>query len=448
MSLDTTPIYDSLVSQYQKGEAPLSVDFRALVDWIRVGDRLTHHLHPYPAKLLPHIAHLFCNSQTLAPAGTAVVDPFCGSGTVGLEASIAGRLPLIADANPLALLIARVKTRRYDESALEEGLVSISRRAKKIRGAPSVDIVNADLWYSNRVKGNLELILRAIRDETQGDLREFFEVCFSAAARRLSNADLTISVPVRMRLDGRHSPEAKIRISERMQWLQSVDCLAEFIRVCQANIARVRVTNTMYPNRIEAKVIGEDARALQLSRTLDEAESTKSISLVLTSPPYGSAQKYVRASSLSLNWLGLCLPIELADLESRSVGREHVHRAKSLVLERDLPPSFQSLVDEVNQENARRSRITEIYLHEYREALKEMARVVSPGGRVAVVVGNNVVCGKPLRNDIFTKEILERLGLSLELELVDTIKSRGLMTKRNRTASIISREAVLVFEKG
>ena len=31
--------------------------------------------------------------------------------------------------------------------------------------------------------------------------------------------------------------------------------------------------------------------------------------------------------------------------------------------------------------------------------------------------------------------------------LVDDIKSRGLMIKRNRTASIISRETVLIFEK-
>ena len=41
----------------------------------------------------------------------------------------------------------------------------------------------------------------------------------------------------------------------------------------------------------------------------------------------------------------------------------------------------------------------------------------------------------------------KKYGLSLKLILVDDIKSRGLMTKRNRTASIISRETVLIFEK-
>jgi tRNA G10 N-methylase Trm11 len=42
-----------------------------------------------------------------------VLDPFCGSGTVALEASIHGFLPLVADANPLALLLTKVKTTPY-----------------------------------------------------------------------------------------------------------------------------------------------------------------------------------------------------------------------------------------------------------------------------------------------------------------------------------------------
>jgi hypothetical protein len=37
--------------------------------------------------------------------------------------------------------------------------------------------------------------------------------------------------------------------------------------------------------------------------------------------------------------------------------------------------------------------------------------------------------------------------MTLELSLIDHIKSRGLMTKRNQTASVIAREAVLVFRK-
>jgi len=37
--------------------------------------------------------------------------------------------------------------------------------------------------------------------------------------------------------------------------------------------------------------------------------------------------------------------------------------------------------------------------------------------------------------------------LNLEFKLIDDIASYGLMTKRNKTADIISREYILVFKK-
>jgi hypothetical protein len=81
------------------------------------------------------------------------------------------------------------------------------------------------------------------------------------------------------------------------------------------------------------------------------------------------------------------------------------------------------------------------------QTLKELARVTSVDGRIVLVVGNNAVTGEVVRNDSYFSEILQNSGLELELSLLDDIKSRGLMTKRNRTASVISRESVLIFRK-
>lgn len=87
-------------------------------------------------------------------------------------------------------------------------------------------------------------------------------------------------------------------------------------------------------------------------------------------------------------------------------------------------------------------------MQEFRTALAEMAKVVADDGKVVIVIGNNQVCGQPLRNDTYVKEVMRAQGMEVELELVDTIKSRGLMTKRNKSASVISRESVIVFRKG
>ena len=42
---------------------------------------------------------------------------------------------------------------------------------------------------------------------------------------------------------------------------------------------------------------------------------------------------------------------------------------------------------------------------------------------------------------------MRRAGFIVEAELVDEIKSRGLMTKRNRSAGVITTEWVIIFRK-
>lgn len=91
-------------------EAEALRDFRAQ-DWAfsdGLRSRL-HNLHPYPARFIPQIpANLI---KLFPPAtGTAVLDPFCGSGTT-LAAAVERALPAIGvDLNPIAALISKVKT--------------------------------------------------------------------------------------------------------------------------------------------------------------------------------------------------------------------------------------------------------------------------------------------------------------------------------------------------
>lgn len=444
--MDTTEIYDKLLQRFRSDNLPLEVDFRKLVNWVRLGDQLTHQIHPYPAKLLPHIAHFFCRSKKLAPEGSAILDPFCGSGTVALEASIAGHSALVADANPLALLITSVKTRPYKTKILSDALESVCSRAKRFRVAPKVEFKNDDYWYSLDKKLELEIVLRAVNEIEDEHTRDFFRLCFSVVARRLSCTDLTISVPVRLKAQSGRSKASQKAIRDRLAWIKSANCVEEFRRVCQSNIQRIDAANIANPQRREANVIGPDARSVS-NKLTDAGVPNPELRLALTSPPYGSAQKYVRASSMSLNWLGYGADSGIAKLESESIGREHVYRSKYLELEPNLPQSFEDDLAMVGRSNPRRERITRIFLHEFRDSLIDIARCIPKEGRFVLVTGNNVVSGIPLRNDYFSKEILEREGLVPELEMVDDIKSRGLMTKRNKTASVISRESVIVFKR-
>lgn len=101
---------------------------------------------------------------------------------------------------------------------------------------------------------------------------------------------------------------------------------------------------------------------------------------------------------------------------------------------------------------AKQSRIRAViaatYLNEMRIALHEMYRVLKPGGSAIIVAANSRIAGKEFRTVDYLKTIAEQSGLSLTACFIDAIKSRGLMTKRNHTASVITREWVLMFTKG
>lgn len=444
--VDTSLLYEEFRRQFQASGRPVNTDFRALVSWVKLGDQRTHLIHSYPAKLLPHIAHFFVQASALSGVGSRVLDPFCGSGTVPLEASMSGRQALVADANPMARLLTRVKTTPYSPDELLTEAIEILRRARRYRTAPAVDIVNSALWYSASRKKELEILRRAVFEVDDDDMRDFFLVCFSVACRKLSYTDPAISVPVRLKAKAGRTLAANNEIAQRLNKVDSADHLEEFGNVCLANIQRIVRTNAEFPDRIAARAVGDDARSL-----LDEEGGplgAGTVDLVVTSPPYGSAQKYVRSMSLSLNWLGLASPQQLSLIEQATIGREHL--PQHVAVAEHLPKfsrSFELFLRKVSKIHPLRARINRTYLSELRSSLREISRVVAIGGHAVIVIGNNTVCGLAMATDRFIAECMDEFGMSLELHLHDRIKSRGLLTKRNGGTAAIARESILVFKK-
>jgi hypothetical protein len=64
----------------------------------------THVIHSYPAMMIPHVARgLIDRLRALKPDAQTLLDPFCGAGTVLVEAAHQGLAPWGNDLNPLAL---------------------------------------------------------------------------------------------------------------------------------------------------------------------------------------------------------------------------------------------------------------------------------------------------------------------------------------------------------
>ena len=164
-----------LFVQFSSNNKPIQVNFRELVSWVPYSESFTHYIHQYPAKLLKHIPIFFLNSKILNPKkGGVVLDPFCGTGTVLLEANLSGFKALGCDANPIARLIAKVKTKSIDSESLKQYLVSVTKRAKQFRAFVPKNVINVDHWFPKKSQIDLSKLSRAIEEVKEKSPQRFF----------------------------------------------------------------------------------------------------------------------------------------------------------------------------------------------------------------------------------------------------------------------------------
>ena len=437
----------NLLKKYKDNKEPVSVNFRNLVPQIINMDRHTHFIHSYPAKLLQQIPYFFLNNTVFSKENDIVVDPFCGTGTVLLEASIANRNAIGIDINPLAALIAKTKTSKVDVFKLKNELENIQTlfkiysSSKKQYHIPKIS--NIDHWYSKNNIRKLSKVKDIISQIDDTNIKEFYLVIFSICCKKFSYSDPRISVPVKINKDkfpeGHSLREAAIK---NLKFIDKNEIFEFFIEQAKKNIARLtEYQNISVINSNEVTVYNSDIKHLTKKYI-----KRNTVQLILTSPPYVSAQKYIRASSLSLQWLELN-SATISELDKQSIGREHFSKSEYEHLHSLGIKKIDKILSKIYERNKLRAYITYKYLFEMQESFSHYYQVLRHNGYFVMVIGNNTIAGYEFMTHKYLIKIAENIGFSIELILIDDIKSRGLMTKRNKTASIISREYIIVFKK-
>lgn len=238
--------------------------------------RLTHGFHTYPAGLHPDAAA----ALVAAFPSEAVLDPFCGGGTVLVEARAAGRRAVGRDLSPVAIRVARARTGTPDEAHLTR----VRSRARKLTEAarsaeqpPEERIAGVlEQWYAPHVLCELES-LRAGIAASEPELRPLLEVAFSSILVKVSWRKSDTSA--RREKHERPAGTAAILFHKK-------------VRELGRRIAALR--EVVPPGTPEADIVRGDARAL----------SVDPVDLVLTSPPYPSTYDYLPLQHLRHVWLG------------------------------------------------------------------------------------------------------------------------------------------------
>jgi hypothetical protein len=411
--------YDGLVAKYD--QSPLEVSFRQMVGALPA-DELTHSLYPYPARLLRHIPRMLLATPQITQGISRVIDPFCGSGTILLEGSQRGLNASGIDQNPIASLISRVKTAPVDLDATAMFLRSIKDRSKSSRSkyvAPSY----LASWYDASSFSALQRIAKQLQDVENTPVTDVARVVLALVARRVAVTDKRIPVPVRPKPVS--EPIATAGVWE--VWDKESDNVL-------SKLARIK------PSKTQVRVISGDARDASAWML---ADATKPF-MVMTSPPYGAAQKYIRSTSLESGWLGYSGPTGTRNLESSSIGREHMTKADEKV-SRSVGIA-EPFLERIEQNNPSRALI-------YRTYFEDMATVFSKFAdneacrRVVLITGTNSVTGIEVPTyDILGRDLLTR-GFKRKLSLRDPIRGRSLLTRRNNKDAPTKAEYIEVFER-
>ena len=143
-----------------------------------------HGVHSYPAIMIPQIAaRLFADYGQRA---TRVFDPYCGTGTSLLEANIHGLAAAGTDLNPLARLIAQVKTTPLNGPRLRKIISTITTQAPRRRTASRPGYKSLDYWFSPAAQRQLAALRAEIAALDPGPYQRFLYVIFSETVRECS----------------------------------------------------------------------------------------------------------------------------------------------------------------------------------------------------------------------------------------------------------------------
>ncbi|MEZ4754599.1 MAG: DNA methyltransferase [Bdellovibrionota bacterium] len=324
---------------------------------IRSEEGVVHSLHSLcslPGDLSPEIAE-YCINRFSGP-DSLILDPFCGSGTVPLQASLLGRKSIASDINPLAIDYTKAKLAPADiaEVALALHLKSFTR---------PVALDNYEEYFSPfydvntyRELSNLQTYLSSSNDRvsnfisaaTGSLLHGHGASCFS------SYSFSTVSL----------SPAEQRELNARRGQYPDYRAVQSRILKKTAGVMRDGFPSRLRNQGAFRSVFQADARDLS-------SISNNSIDLVLSDPLMPGSKNY-----LDNIWLKLWFS---------QVSRKNLEASIT------IPENLDDWLDFMN------------------ETSFEMARVVKPGGRFICVLSELEINGV-LVHDKFIESIEESLG--------------------------------------
>jgi len=407
-----------------------AVNFRELVPEISDTGYITHSLFYYPAKFIPQIPRFCLRNYT--KGGDWVIDPFAGSGTVGLEAVLMNRNAILLDINPLLNHIVPAKIlfqHAYLERHVLQKILDDMMRASSAFYRPTWE--NLEYWYAPNVLEKLCQYWGWVKKLEGNPYQTILIIALLKASKRFSYAEH--KTPKLFR--------SKVKQKEMHNLLQGdwESKLKDFIYktafdaygrlITLARLRKQSQSNVLYYGGVDSS----DPSVFEKSEI-----RSKAVQALITSPPYLQAQEYIRTAKLELYWLGY------TEEEVKAVSRLEI--PYRLAVGRISTPTLEHIRGAIHRQDL--IALLDSYFYYTLLSLENAAKTVASDGRLCVFVGNPKIEGVEVVIWQVIAEYFQEKGYEIENVYEDEIKNRQLFRNRkNKNPEGMKSEFLLVMKK-
>jgi len=313
--IEKYPVYKNILTQLKKGELFYVSDYKILKDYNKFygeihwnKDSLTikkiisilkplpwkkgeynkqhwgiwlHSISPYVGRMTPSLAHWLVKSSS--KKGDTVLDPFCGIGTVCLEADLLGRKTIGIDLNPYATLIAKAK---FDRKPMEEH-INFLRDLELDTSKINLSKINPFIrqYFEDETLKEIYLLKKVLLKEE----RFFLLACLMGILHGNRPGYLSAWTGCIIPMPPRKPDHPKFDPQKDIPEYRAV------IPRLAAKIKRMYINP--FPMETKGEIYHKDSRDLKF---IDE----NSVDVVCCSPPYYHTLDYVGANRLRLALMG------------------------------------------------------------------------------------------------------------------------------------------------
>lgn len=386
-----------------------------------------HRIHAYPAKFPS-----FITTKALEYAERnhhkvrSIADIFCGCGTVAFESKRNNIEFWGCDINPVATMIARAKSRKYQTWRLKKYLNKILVTFAKVKVKENYDEANERLkhWYKEEQYNDLLQLKLSIEKNIskESDYHQFFMCAFSNI---LKTTSVWLTKSIKPQVDPEKNP---------------ANVIVAFKEQC----------NFMIYANDESDLSSTSSVNIVTGSFLDADMKNPKVDLIVTSPPYVTSYEYADLHQLSSLWLDYT--DDYRDLREGSIGSLYHEYNFNREWKRLNNIGSKIVARLLDQHKSKACSVAKYFL-DMQSVSQKVYNMLNNRGMSLFVIGNTEYKGVRIDNAKHLFESLKNAGFSEVLATKRKISKKiltpyrdkkGKFTTNARGRKVYSEEFILI----